>query len=304
MLELRHLRTLVALAEEGNLTRAASRVYLSQSALSHQIQLLEQHYNTGLFERKSQPLRWFPAGQRLVLLAQEVEQMVRAAERDVARIREGRSGQLRIAVECHSCFEWLMPSMDTFREHWPDVELDLVSGFHADPLGLLDTDGADLVIVSRAQARRGLAFHSLFRYEIPALLANGHPLSAKPYLTAEDFADETLITYPVPDDRLDFVREVLKPAGINPVRRTTALTVAILQLVASKRGLAALPRWAVQQYLDNDYVAARPITAAGLYGSLYAATTTIAASLAYMQAFLQTMQDVSFATMGGIEPLA
>lgn len=304
MLELRHLRTLVALAEEGNLTRAASRVYLSQSALSHQIQLMEQHYKTELFERKSQPLRWFPAGQRLVLLAQEVEQMVRAAERDVARIREGRSGQLRIAVECHSCFEWLMPSMDTFREHWPDVELDLVSGFQADPVGLLDTDGADLVIVSRVQARRGLVFHPLFRYEIPALLAKGHPLTAKPYLTAEDFIQETLITYPVPDDRLDFVREVLKPAGINPVRRTTALTVAILQLVASKRGVAALPRWAVQQYLDNDYVAARPINVAGLHGSLYAATTTIAASLVYMQAFLQTMQDVSFATMGGIEPFA
>jgi LysR family transcriptional regulator for metE and metH len=303
MLELRHLRTLIALADEGNLTRAASRVYLSQSALSHQIQLLEQHYKTELFERKSQPLRWFPAGQRLVMLAQEVERLVREAERDVARIREGRSGQLRIAVECHSCFDWLMPSMDTFREHWPDVELDLVSGFHADPVGLLDTDGADLVIVSREQSRRGLVFHPLFRYEIAVLLAKQHPLTARPYVVAEDFVGETLITYPVPDDRLDFVREVLRPAGINPARRTTALTVAILQLVASRRGVAALPRWAVQQYIDGNYVAARPITAGGLQGRLYAVTTTIGASLAYMQAFLQTMKDVSFATMQGIEPL-
>jgi LysR family transcriptional regulator for metE and metH len=303
MLELRHLRTLVALAEEGNLTRAASRVYLSQSALSHQIQLLEQHYKTELFERKSQPLRWFPAGQRLVTLAQEVERLVREADRDVVRIREGKSGQLRIAVECHSCFEWLMPSMDLFREDWPDVDLDLVSGFHADPVGLLDADGADLVIVSRAQPRRGLVFHPLFRYEIPALLAKQHPLTTRPYLVAEDFAEQTLITYPVPDDRLDFVREVLRPAGINPVRRTTALTVAILQLVASKRGVAALPRWAVQQYLDSDYVVARPITVDGLRASLYAATTTVGASLAYMQAFVQTMKDVSFATLEGIEPL-
>src|ERR687894_676799 len=184
MLELRHLRTLIALADEGNLTRAARRVFLSQSALSHQIQLLEEHYEADLFERKSHPLRWTPVGQRLVALAREVEHLVRDAERDVARIREGRSGELRIAVECHSCFEWLMPSMDTFRDHWPDVELDLVSGFHADPLGLLDEDRADLVIVSREQPRRGLVFHPLFRYEIPALLAKGHPMAAKPYLTA------------------------------------------------------------------------------------------------------------------------
>ena len=302
MLELRHLRTLVALDQEGSLTGAARRVYLSQSALSHQIQLLETHYEAELFERKSHPLRWTPVGQRLVTLAFEVDRLVRDAEQDVARIREGRSGELRIAVECHSCFDWLMPSMDTFRDHWPDVELDLVSGFHADPIGLLDEDRADLVIVSRQQPRRGIAFHPLFRYEIPALLARQHPLAGKPYLTAEDFADQTLITYPVPDDRLDFVREVLRPAGINPARRTTALTVAILQLVASRRGLAALPRWAVQQYLHNGYVVARPITAHGLQGNLFAATTTVAASLPYMQAFLQTMKDVSFANLEGIFP--
>ncbi len=304
MLELRHLRTLIALADEGNLTRAARRVFLSQSALSHQIQLLEEHYEADLFERKSHPLRWTPVGQRLVALAREVDHLVHDAERDVARIREGRSGELRIAVECHSCFEWLMPSMDTFRDHWPDVELDLVSGFHADPLGLLDENRADLVIVSREQPRRGLVFHPLFRYEIPVLLAKGHPLAAKPYLTAQDFVDETLITYPVPDDRLDFVREVLRPANVNPARRTAALTVAILQLVASRRGVAALPRWAVQQYLDNGYVLARPITAHGLQANLYAATTSSAAPLPFMQAFVRTMKEISFANLEGIEPLS
>ena len=303
MLELRHLRTLVALAEEGNLTRAARRVHLSQSALSHQIQLLEDHYKAELFERKSRPLRWTLVGQRLVTLASEVDRLVFDAERDVARIREGASGELRIAVECHSCFDWLMPSMDTFRNHWPDVELDLVSGFHADPVELLDDDSADLVIVSRQQSRRGIAFSPLFRYEIPALLAKQHPLIERPYLEAEDFADQTLITYPVPDDRLDFVRDVLRPAGISPVRRTTSLTVAILQLVASRRGVAALPRWAVQPYLDNGYVVARPITAHGFQGNLYAATTTMTTSMSYMQAFIHTMKDVSFATLKGIAAL-
>jgi len=189
--------------------------------------------------------------------------------------------------------------MDTFRNHWPDVELDLVSGFHADPVELLDDDSADLVIVSRQQSRRGIAFSPLFRYEIPALLAKQHPLIERPYLEAEDFADQTLITYPVPDDRLDVVRDVLRPAGINPVRRTTALTVAILQLVASRRGVAALPRWAVQPYLDNGYVVARPITAHGFRGNLYAATTTMTTSMSYMQAFIHTMKDVSFATLNG-----
>ncbi len=302
MLELRHLRTLAALDDEGTLTGAAQRMFLTQGALSHQLQQIERLYEAPLFERKSRPLRWTPAGRRLLELAREVERLVDDAERDVTRIREGRSGELRIAVECHSCFEWLMPSMDRFRERWPQVELDLVSGFHADPVGLLDEDRADVVIVSRRQPRRGIVFAPLFRYEILALLAHDHPLSARATLEAGDFADQTLITYPVPDEQLDFVREVLRPAGVNPNRRTATLTVAILQLVASHRGVAALPGWAVQQYLDSGYVAGKPI-GTGLYGSLYAATTTLAALLPYIQAFIETMIAVSFAELRGIAPL-
>jgi LysR family transcriptional regulator for metE and metH len=148
--------------------------------------------------------------------------------------------ELRIAVECHSCFDWLMPSMDAFREHWPRVELDLVSGFHADPVGLLGENRADLVIVSHAQKRDGVSFHPLFSYEVLALVSRHHPLARKLFVTASDFKNETLVTYPIPDDRLDLVRDVLQSAKVNPERRKTELTVAILQLVASGRGVAAL----------------------------------------------------------------
>lgn len=300
ILELRHLQTLRAIAEAGNLSKAAQRLFLSQSALSHQIKLLEEHYETELFERKSQPLRWSPAGQRLVSLAYEMDGSLRDAERDIAAMKGGASGELRIAVECHSCFDWLMPSMDAFRERWPEIEQDLVSGFHADPLALLDENQADLVLVSSQKKRGGLVFHPLFRYEMPALLSQNHPLLSRKYLQASDFAEQTLITYPVPDERLDLVREVLKPAGVDPVRRTAQLTVAILQLVASRRGIAALPRWAVQNYLHSGYVAARPITSGGLRCDLYAVTRPSNAELAYMRDFIQTMKDVSFKSLEGI----
>jgi LysR family transcriptional regulator, regulator for metE and metH len=89
---------------------------------------------------------------------------------------------------------------------------------------------------------------------------------AKTYLQAQDFADQTLITYPVHDDMLDVVRQVLEPAGVAPARRTTELTIAMLQLVASGRGIAALPVWAVQSYIDRAYVTARPIGSEGLLG--------------------------------------
>lgn len=301
MIEIRHLRAFVAVAETGNLSKAGKRLNLSQPALSHQMKALEEHLNVGLFQRKSNPLRLSPAGDRLLGTAYEVEKLVMQCERDVARIADGKAGQLRIAVECHSCFDWLMPSMDAFREGWPEVEMDLVSGFQPDPVGLLAENVADVVIVSQAKARPGVTYHPLFRYEVLALLARNHPYTQKDYLTAKDFAKETLVTYPIPDERIDVIREVLLPAGIDPPRRRTELTVAILQLVASHRAIAAMPGWAVQPFLDRNYIVSRPIRKSGLFSNLYVATTTEKATSVYMTEFLDTMRRISFSTLKGIE---
>ncbi len=300
ILELRHLETLLAIRDAGNLTRAAERLFLTQSALSHQLRLLEEHFSLALVTRKSSPLRLTPAGEKLAQLAEAILPQVANTERAIAKLREGEAGQLRIAVECHTCFDWLMPAMDTFRLHWPEVELDIVSGFHADPVSLLYEDRADLAIISEIEDSADIACLPLFSYDIVALLANEHPLTSKPCLEATDFTGETLITYPVADDMLDLMKKVLKPAGVNPQRRTSELTVAILQLVASRRGIAALPRWSVQHYLEKGYVTAKPITAHGLNAELYVAVVKGREETAYLADFVQTMREVSVLNLPGV----
>ncbi|HSW18880.1 MAG TPA: LysR substrate-binding domain-containing protein [Ramlibacter sp.] len=303
LLELRHLRTLTALRDAGSLVRAAQLLNLTQSALSHQIKMLEELYGAALFERKSAPPRFSTTGLRLLALANAVLPQVEAAERDVARLAQGRAGRLRIVVECHTCFDWLMPAMDAFRARWPEVELDIVSGFHPDPIALVLQDRADVAIVSERDAGETVDFHPLFSFEIVALLANQHALTAKPHLTARDFAKETLITYPVPDEILDLVRQVLEPAGVKPARRTTELTVAMLQLVASGRGIATLPVWAVQSYLDRRYVTARPVGRKGLTGHLYLACTQATSALPWLADFVAVTRETSFLTLSEIELL-
>ena len=300
-LELRHLKTLLALRDTGNLSRAAQLLSLTQSALSHQLKGLEDHYGAALFERKSNPVSFSAAGQRLLRLAEVALPLVDDTERDVQRLVSGAAGTLRIAVECHTCFDWLMPAMDAFRTRWPEVELDIVSGFQADPVGLLHQHRTEVAIVSEVDAdEAGVAVHPLFSFEIVALLPTGHALLAKPWLDAVDFADHTLITYPVPDDMLDVVRSVLQPAGIAPPRRTTELTVAMLQLVASGRGIAALPLWAVKSYLDRGYVASQRIGARGLTGRLYAAAPQHLAGKPYLDEFVRIMRETSLLNLPGV----
>ncbi len=272
MIELRHLKFLAAVRETGSLTAAAARVNLTQSAASHMLAALEHYLDVRLVERGRGGARFTPAGERLLLLAERVLPEMEAARADLRQLsNEPPAELLRIAVECHTCFEWLMPAMDAYRELRPEAELDLVGGFHAEPLTLLPENRADCVIVSENRKQSGIAYFPLFRYEMVALLPGDHALAKRSYLNAEDFAQQTLITYPVPDRMLDLVRRVLKPAGIDPPRRTAELTIAILQLVASRRGLACLPHWAVESYIERGYVLAKPIGRKGLWGELYMA---------------------------------
>ena len=303
-LELRHLETLLALAECGSLSKAAARLFLTQSALSHQLKALESHFGASIVEKNMRPLRFTAIGQRLLELARAVLPQVAEAGRDVARLAQGHAGPLRIAVQCHNCFDWLMPAMDAYRSLWPEVELDIISGFVVDPLPLLERGEAELAVVhDKPDARPTLAFSALFRYESVALMSPRHPLAAKHWLEAEDFAKETLITYPVPDEMLDVMKHCLTPAGIDPKRRTAELTVAILQLVASGRGVAALPSWAVGNYLERGYVVSRPIGRDGLRCELYAATSRAGAEAAYIREFIALTRTLSLTELRGVSAL-
>ena len=274
IIELRHLRTLLALEETGSVSLAAERVFLTQSALSHQIRVLENYFEIPLFERKSSPIRFTPAGERLLKLGHELLPKVATAERELIQIVQGDA-----------------------------VELDIVSGFHADPIALLLTNRADLAIVSEAIPQAGITYQPLFSYEMVGICAPDHELANKMVWQAEDFANETLITYPVPDDMLDLLRKILLPKGINPTRRHSELTIAIVQLVASKRGIAALPYWAVMPYVEKNYVVERKITNTPLQSELYAAMREDDMNLAYLNDFCVIVRQEGFANLPGLSIL-
>ncbi len=303
-LEFRHMETLVALAECGNLSKAADRLCLTQSALSHQLKALESHYGAAVVEKNVRPLRFTAIGQRLLTLARVVLPLVAEAGRDVARLAQGHAGPLRVAVQCHNCFDWLMPAMDSYRSLWPEVELDIISGFVVDPLPLLERGEAELAVIHDQQPPHPhISFSPLFRYQSVALMSPKHSLAAKSWLEAADFAHETLITYPVPDEMLDVMKHCLIPAGVNPRRRTAELTVAILQLVASGRGIAALPAWTVGNYIERGYVVSRPIGESGLCCELYAATTHAGAGAAYIREFIALTREQSLTQLAGVSAL-
>lgn len=301
-LEIRHLKTLSTLRECGNLAKAALRLHQTQSALSHQVKAIEHYYEAPLFIRKSKPLQFTPLGLRLLSLADEILPRINTAERELRQLAGGSQGRLHVAMECHSCFEWLMPTMDIYRNEWPEVEMDISVGFAFEPLAALTRGQVDLVVTSDPQDLQGVHFEPLFGYQALLALDKNNPLNKEKRIKAEHLSDQTLITYPVETARLDIYRDFLNPAQVAPEgRRTAELTAMIMQLVASGRGVAALPNWVLTDYLDKGYVTARPLGENGLWGTVYAAVRKSDLELAYMSAFLQDAQQTAFKVLKDIK---
>lgn len=302
MIEIKHLRTLSTLNNTGSLVESARQLHLTQSALSHQLKDLEGRLNCSLFIRKSRPIRFTVAGLRLLELADSILPEISSAERDLARFVSGDAGRLHMAVECHSCFQWLMPAIDSFRDSWPEVELDFSSGFSFLPLPALKRGNLDLVVTSDPQPIEGITYIPLFSYQPMLALSRHHRLANQTYIEAEDLAQETLITYPVEIERLDIFNQFLIPAGVSPAKvRHADMTLMMLQLVASGRGVAGLPNWALFEYLKKDYVVARKLGKEGLWNTLYAAVREEQKDLAYLDDFIKTAIDSCFKHLRGIK---
>jgi len=301
MLEIRHLKTLVALRDGGSLVDAARRLHLTQSALSHQLKDLEERLNSRLFERKTRPLRFTRTGLELLDLADRVLPMMQATEQTLKKIESGQNGRLHMAIECHSCFEWLMPAINQFRDHWPDVEIDLTTSFHFQPVEALRRGDIDLVVTSDPHDDPLIQYIPLFRYQSMLAIANQHPLTNETWIAPEHLRDETLIHYPVDRRRLDIFERFLNAADVEPAAtRETELTLMMIQLVASGRGVACLPNWALQSYLDAGLIQARPLGEDGVWPVLYAAVRQEYAETQYLSDFLSIANDSCFQQLPGI----
>jgi LysR family transcriptional regulator for metE and metH len=287
-IELRHLRTIRAIQQAGGLARAAEVLNMTQSALSHQVKGLEDQAGMELFVRRSRPMRLSAAGQRMLRAAERILPEIDAMEEEFRALRAGRTGRLHIAIECHACFDWLFPVLEMFRHAWPEIDVDIRAGLAFEALPALNREDVDLVISSDREPPPGILFNPLFDYHPTFVASSLNPLAARDFITAEDFRDQVLITYPVSRDKLDVFTEILTPAKVEPrAQRTAELTAVILMLVGSNRGVAVLPDWVMREVTSNaDYVT-RPLGPDPVTKRMYAATREEDAAKPYIAHFLR-----------------
>jgi LysR family transcriptional regulator, regulator for metE and metH len=296
-LDVRHLKLIVAVTEERGLTRAGERLHLTQSALSHQLRDIEGRLGTPLFHRVNKRMLLTPAGERLLESARRVLDEIRRAEDDIAQLAAGNRGTLRLSTECYTCYHWLPDLLKDFSRRFPDVEVKIVVEATRRPLGALLDGQLDLAVVTSAASDKRLRYEPLFRDELVMVMAPGHPLAARPYVRARDFAGETLFIYNTLEESFLYQR-LLRPAGVVPARVTQVqLTEAMLEMVKAGLGVSVLARWAVAAYVAAGKVAARPLTRRGLHRQWNAALLRNDYTPPYVSEFIGLLADRSLPSL-------
>lgn len=267
MLERIHLAIVQEVDRQGSLTAAAGALHLTQSALSHAVRKLEEQLGTALWIREGRSLRPTQAGEYLLAVANRVLPQLDQAEERLRQFARGERGTLRIGMECHPCYQWLLKIVSPYLAAWPTVEVDVKQKFQFGGVGALFGYDIDLLVTPDPFFRPGLVYEPVFDYEQVLVVSGRHrlaqaspashqamsaPRQAMTHVLPDQLADEILLTYPVETERLDIYNQFLIPAGVHPRRhKIIENTDIMLQMVASGRGVTALPRWLVEEYAQK-----------------------------------------------------
>jgi len=287
MLERFHLMLIREVERQGSITAAAEVLCLTQSALSHTVKKIEQHLGTPIWSREGRKLYLTEAGRYLLQLANRLLPQLEHAENVMRQYAAGERGSLRIGMECHPCYQWLLKVVAPYLAAWPDVDVDVKQKFQFGGIQALLGHEVDMLVTPDPLHRPGLHYVPVFNYEQVLVVARTHPLAAAPHVTPDQLCGETLITYPVDIERLDIYSQFLLPAGCQPRRHKTIETTDImLQMVASGRGVAALPRWLAEEYAMNLAISVVRIGRNGIAKQIFLGLRENDTGIGYLKAFV------------------
>ena len=283
-LEIKHLRMICALAESGNMTRAAEKLCVSQSALSQQLKDIEGKLGTDLFFRTRKKMVITEVGRQLQDTAVEVLEAVDQAERIISRKTKGEKGELKVGTQCIFCYKWLPQVMRLFHAKFPNIEIEI--GNSVDLVEELEGKKFDLIITGAISPSEIHTAVPLFQDQLVCIMNNDHPLAGERFVQLQDFAGSSLISH-ADKSKNRFYQQVLKAKGIEPKRiMNVGAPQAILEMVVAGFGMAIFPRWAVAEALQNGLVSSRPIGPQGLPFIWHAVYLTQGNTPMYHQEFI------------------
>lgn len=290
-MEIRHLRLIKAILEEGSITKAIDKLHLTQSALSHQLKEAEYQLGTKIFLRINKKMILTQAGEKLYVAANEILDKLSNTEKEIKQLIFGEIGEIRISTECYSSYHWLPSVLKQFHLLYPNIELKIVMEATHYPLQKLQENILDIAIISDPIKDENIKYVELFQDEMMMVVSENHSWANKKYVVAEDFINEHLLIHSLPMETVTIYQFLLAPAKVSPKKITPLpLTEASIEMVKADMGIMAMAKWALQPYLKNNNLKAIKIGKNGLKRKHYIAYMNNKNYPDYFQHFIEFLQ--------------
>lgn len=293
-MEIRHLKLVEAISKMGSLTKAANELYLTQSALSHQLKEIENQLGTQLFKRINKKMVFTEAGSKVLKSARIILNEIQNTEKEIRSLAEGETGIIRITTECYTSYHWLPKAMSIFNKKFPNIEISIEADATKRPIPALFEGKIDIGIVSNKSVEQTISYVPLFKDKLYLLVNKNNPLSTKRFIIPDDLKTETLLSYTIKDDEMDIFTRFLNPVGIKPQKvLKIQLTEAIIEMVKANVGVAVMAGWAIKPSLRSKELKVMNFKGSKLNRTWYAAVLKNQDIPQYYEEFIYALKSVS-----------
>ncbi|AXT55190.1 LysR family transcriptional regulator [Aquimarina sp. AD1] len=255
-MELKYFRLIKTIAEEGSIANSTELLFLTQSALSHQLRELEERLGFKVFYRTRNKWELTQEGSELYKLANKLFSSIDEGFTAIRHIKEGAKGTIKLSAECQSFFHSIPAFIQKMGILYPEIDIDISLGATHQTISQVLSDDIDIAIVTTRPNSDELSSIPVFRDEIFAIMHQEHPLNNLTYLDASHFANVHLLINSFPIEGVAVYEHFLRPNKINPIKISAIpFTEITLSMIQANMGIMCAPKWQLNSFkLSKDLV--------------------------------------------------
>ena len=293
-MDLKYLKLVKTIAEEGNISKSAGRLFLTQSALSHQLRDFEERIGIKVFRRSRNDWKLTKEGHEIYNIACQVIDRIDEGMAKINKIQKGSRGAIKLGTECYSFYHGLPAFIQKMSFLYPEIDIHLNVESTQPSVHLLLNHELDMCILTTPLESDKIYTYELFEDELFALLNTEHELAEKAYLDPTDFSDQHLIIHSYPLDTVSVYQHFLKVHQVDPQKITAIpMTEVTLELIESNMGIACFSKWALKSFKLPESLRFVRLGKNGLKRKHYLAIRAEDQGKQYIQDFIENIKEDS-----------
>ncbi len=291
-MELKYFRLIQTIAEEGSIANATERLFLTQSALSHQLRELEERLGFKVFNRTRNKWELTEEGNELYKLANTLFSAIDEGFSNIKHIKEGAKGSIKLSAECQSFFHAIPAFIQKMGMLYPEIDIEVTLGATHQTIAQVLSGDIDIAIVTAKPASEALESITVFKDEIFAVIHKEHPLNSLAYLEASHFENIHLLINSFPLEGVAVYEQFLKPNTITP-KKISAIpfTEITISMIAANMGIMCAPKWQLEPFKLSDDIVFKRISKNGLKRKHYLVIKTVNRNKKYIHDFISNFEN-------------